>query len=182
MKNILLTSALLLLTSFGFAQTASEPEYIGQVALLNEDNTLTVLPKESAEQKTTSSKWGMIPVPGSSLLDKSKVYLAVKGNSSPTKFSSKNIILIVRGKDHNEEPKKAVGIFKFAQKKKERRYSLAEAGLVTGIKTTNTFNTVPFKANKYGKASYLIELSNLETGEYGIVTTELNEVTTFSIQ
>lgn len=164
------------------AQKVVEPDYIGQVAVMNSDSTLTVLPKEAAEQKASSSKWGMIPIPGSGLFDKVSAYVAVKGSSSPTKFPSDKTILVIRGKDNNEEPKNAFGIFKFEKKKKERRYSLVEAGALSGSKTTASFNTVQFNAKKYGETSYIVELTNLEAGEYGIVTTGVSEITTFSVQ
>lgn len=182
MKKLTLSLMMLFFAFSGFAQKVVEPDYIGQVAVMNSDSTLTVLPKEAAEQKTSSSKWGMIPIPGSGLLDKATAYMAVKGTNSPTKFPSGKTILVIRGKDNNEEPKNAFGIFKFEKKKKERRYSLAEAGVYSGSKMTTSFNTVPFNAKKYGETSYIVELTNLEAGEYGIVTTGLSEVTTFSVQ
>lgn len=181
MKKLLFTAALLALTSFGFAQKIVEPEYIGQVALVNEDSSMVVLPKENAKEKASSTKFGLLPIPGSDLLDKHSVFLYVKGNSSPTKLSSKKIILVIRSKNNDEEPKNAFGIFKFEVKKKERRYSLAEANLL-GAKATTSFNTVPFNAKKFGESSYLVEISNLSEGEYGIVSNGLSEITTFAIQ
>lgn len=49
-----------------FAQvTASEPEFIGQVVVVNADSTTTLLQKEATKVKTGSTKFGYIPIPGS---------------------------------------------------------------------------------------------------------------------
>jgi len=64
------------------------------------------------------------------------------------------------------------------------------------VSTSNTFGTnkstlevIPFKAEKYGESSYLIDLDKKLKGEYGIVVTNPNNVderitvvSTFSIK
>lgn len=181
MKHLILTSALFLAATFGYAQNISEPEYKGQVALVNADSTTTLLQKEVGEHKAKSSAFGMIPIPGSSLLDKTKAYLSVKGNESPNKISSKKFSLIIRVKDNSEEPKNAFGIFKFETKKKERRYQMLSYGF--GSSSTNTnFTTVDYEVKKFGTSSYLVTLSNLETGEYGVVAGDFSSIATFSVK
>lgn len=181
MKSITLTAIMILASTFGYAQKISEPEYIGQVAIVNADSTTTLLQKEAAEQKAKSSGLAYIPIAGAALLDKAKVYLAVKGASSPTKSSAKSLTLVIRAKDNNEEPKAAFGIFKFDAKKKERRYALASSALLS-TKATTTFTTVPYKAKKYGTSSYWVVMENLEPGEYGVVTGDLGSIATFSVK
>ena len=41
MKHLILTSALFLTATLGFAQNITEPEYKGQVAVINADSTTT---------------------------------------------------------------------------------------------------------------------------------------------
>ena len=69
--------------------TVPEPEYKGQVAVINTDSTTTLLQKETGEHKAKSSAFALVPIPGASLLDRTKAYLTVKGAESPNKISSK---------------------------------------------------------------------------------------------
>ena len=108
--------------------TVPEPEYKGQVAVINTDSTTTLLQKETGEHKAKSSAFALVPIPGASFLDRTKAYLTVKGAESPNKISSKKFSLIIRVKDNSEEPKNAFGIFKFETKKKERRFKMADIG------------------------------------------------------
>lgn len=105
MKHLILTSALFLTATLGFAQNITEPEYKGQVAVINADSTTTLLQKETGEHKAKSSAFALVPIPGASLLDRTKAYLTVKGAESPNKISSKKFSLIIRVKDNSEEPK-----------------------------------------------------------------------------
>ena len=74
MKKLFATFTLAILTIVGYAQSQNlEPEYVGQVAVVNADSTTTLLDKEITTLKSKSSMWGLVPVPGSSLLDKSKM-------------------------------------------------------------------------------------------------------------
>ena len=181
MKHLILTTALFLVATFGYAQNISEPEYKGQVAIVNTDSTTALLQKEVGEHKAKSSAFGMIPIPGSSLLDKTKAYLSVKGTESPNKISAKKFSLIIRVKDNSEEPKNAFGIFKFETKKKERRFQLLDFGFGKASANTN-FTTVDYDVKKFGTSSYLVTLSNLEAGEYGVVAGDFSSITTFSVK
>ena len=72
MKHLILTSALFLTATLGFAQNITEPEYKGQVAVINADSTTTLLQKETGEHKAKSSAFALVPIPGASLLDRTK--------------------------------------------------------------------------------------------------------------
>lgn len=163
------------------AQEIAEPDFIGQVFVVNADSTTTLLQKETAEMKTKTTALGYIPLPGASLFDKGKTYLFVRGTSSLNKFPASHITLIVRTQDNNVEPKTAFGVFKFEQKKKECRFVLAEVGTFS-MKATTSFNTVPCSVRKFGNNSYMVRLDHLEAGKYGIVTSDFNNITTFSVE
>lgn len=181
MKQFVLTSALFMAATFGYAQNISEPEYKGQVAIINTDSTTTLLQKETGEHKAKSSAWGMIPIPGSSLLDKTKAYLYVKGAESPNKITSKKFSLIIRVKDNSEEPKNAFGIFKFETKKNERRFKMVDIGFGSASTTTN-FTNVDYEAKKFGTSSYLVTIHDLPAGEYGVVANGFDNIATFSVK
>lgn len=162
--------------------TVPEPEYKGQVAVINADSTTTLLQKETGEHKAKSSAFALVPIPGASLLDRTKAYLTVKGAESPNKISSKKFSLIIRVKDNSEEPKNAFGIFKFeTKKKKERRFKMADIGFGSASATTN-FTTVDYEAKKYGSSSYLVTLHDLPAGEYGVVANGFDSIATFSVK
>ena len=73
-KTILIAMMAFVSCLYVCAQSQSlEPEYVGQVAVVNADSTTTLLDKETTTLKSKSSKWGFVPVAGSSLLDKSKM-------------------------------------------------------------------------------------------------------------
>lgn len=181
MKHLAFISALWLTATFGYAQNISEPEYKGQVVLINADSTTTLLQKELGEQKVKASSFGMIPLPGTALLDKTKAYLSVKGTSSPNRVSPGSS-LIIRVKDNSEEPKNAFGIFKFDVKKKERRYPMADIGILSGAKVNTNFTTIDYVVKKFGESSYLVTLHDLPVGEYGVVAGDFSNVTTFSVK
>ena len=161
--------------------TVPEPEYKGQVAVINADSTTTLLQKETGEHKAKSSAFALVPIPGASLLDRTKAYLTVKGAESPNKISSKKFSLIIRVKDNSEEPKNAFGIFKFETKKKERRFKMADIGFASASATTN-FTTVDYEAKKFGSSSYLVTLNDLPAGEYGVVANGFDSIATFSVK
>ena len=97
MKKSIITLVIAMVAMSSFAQSKSiEPEYIGQVVILNADSTTTLLQKETAKMKTKSSKWGMLPIPGASMLDKSKVKLTIKGTEAPVKVKAGALTLIIK--------------------------------------------------------------------------------------
>lgn len=183
MKTLLI-AVMMFIASAGsvMAQNVNEPGYIGQVAHVKEDGKQLLLTKEEAQMKTKTSGFGYIPIPGSSLLDKGKTFLQVKGSSSPTKIGKGKNTFIIRVKDNNEDPKNALGVFKFEAKKKERRFMMAEVGVLSGVKATTSFNTVPYEVKKYGESSYMVTIHDLAPGEYGIVTSDIGNVSTFSVE
>ena len=78
MKNFMMGVMMFLTcTTTSMAQGFKEPEYIGQVSLVQSANSQVILEKEEAEMKTKTSGFGYIPIPGSSLLDKGKTFLRV---------------------------------------------------------------------------------------------------------
>lgn len=183
MKTTLLSIAVFCCMASAQAQkvTVPEPEYKGQVAVINADSTTTLLQKETGEHKAKSSAFALVPIPGASLLDRTKAYLTVKGAESPNKISSKKFSLIIRVKDNSEEPKNAFGIFKFETKKKERRFKMADIGFGSATATTN-FTTVDYEAKKFGTSSYLVTLNDLPAGEYGVVANGFDSIATFSVK
>lgn len=164
-----------------YAQKISEPEYIGQVAIVNADSTITVLPTEKTEVKTKSNGMFYIPVAGS-LLGKCQTMMIVKGATSQTTVPSSNVKLIVRVDDNNVDPHKKIGFIKFEVKKKERRFAMAQAGTLSGISQKTIYDDLSFKAVKIGTSSYLVTLDKIAPGEYGLVEGETMNIVTFKVK
>ncbi|MGM9702477.1 MAG: hypothetical protein ACI3YZ_02855 [Prevotella sp.] len=182
MKKLFATFALVMLAVAGYAQSQNlEPEFIGQVVLINADSTATPLQKEIAKFKTNSSKWGWIPVPGAALLDKSKCNIVVKGTESPTKLKGGRLTFIIRAEKNDADPRTVFGVFMFEVKKKTREFQMAQAGLLSGVESTTNFNTVETKVEKYGDHSYKVTIENAKPGQYGIATDFVN-IATFGVE
>ncbi len=184
MKKILLIIMVIVASMTTSAQNKiTEPEYDYQIAVLNADSTLTFLQKEKTSVKAKSSMFGMIPVPGSGLLDRAKVNLIVKGTTSATIIPGKNIDLVIRlGEGMAKDPKSLIGIIKFNVKKKHREYKMADVGLIGGADVSQ-YNSVDWNGRKYGNSSYLISLRDLEPGEYGVLAGgDSSMIVTFSIK
>lgn len=172
--------ALLLTTGSAFAQKNIVPEYTGQVAVLNADSTITVLEREKSKMKTKSTMWGMIPIPGSGMLDKAKGSLVIKGKESPTKVEGK-VTLIFNAGENTKAPSDMFGVIKFEVGKKDRSYVILETSM-SGITTNVSFSDVLANVKKYGTDCYIINFGKLEPGEYGIITSGFSEIYTFSVK
>lgn len=183
MKKLTTTIAMAVVMQGSYAQTEKfEPEFIGQVVVVNADSTTTLLQKETTSMKTSTTKFGYIPIPGAGLLDKSKVNMVVKGAESKTMLKSGQLTFVIRVGKNDADPKDVFGIFQFEVKKKNRQYAMAEAGVLTGVKSTTTFNTVPAQVKKYGTESYMIVIEDAKPRQYAITTTDITNVSTFGVE
>lgn len=182
MKKLFL-SLVIVATSVGcFAQSKNiEPEYIGQVVILNADSTTELLQKEAASMKVKSSKWGMLPIPGSGLLDKAKTKLTIKGKEAPVSVPAGKVTLIIKAASNDQEPNKVFGVMKFEVEKKARTFLMGEVSLIGGMNATMNYSNVPFIAKKYGNSCYIITIENAEPGEYA-VNTDFSQMSTFSVK
>ena len=165
--------------------TVAEPEFAEETILLTSDKSGTLLKRENGTVKTKA---------GASLyltgIGKVKSRLTLKGTQSPSPVKGKSTTrLIIKAKDNNTDPNSFINIFKFEVKGNERRYQLAEAGTLSKTETNN-LSSVDYQAKKYGTCSYLLKLTDLEPGEYGIVLGDPNnentknsmKVTTFTVE
>ena len=188
MKKMIVAMALLML---GFSNiqaqdvTVKEPEFAEETLLLTGDDSAVKLTRENAVIKTKA---------GASLyltgIGKVKSRLTLKGTTSTSKAKgAATTRLIIKAEDNNTDPNSFINIFKFEVKGKERRYQLAETGTLSKTEENN-LASVAYEAKKYGEASYLLILNDLEPGEYGIVIGDPNsdnsknsmKVTTFSVE
>lgn len=182
MKKLIILFVSVMVTMTASAQSKNlEPEYIGQVVVVNADSTTTLLQGEKATLKTGSSKWGYIPVPGSHLLDKTKSHVTIKGSESPITLPKGRLTFIVKCEKNDVDPKNAIGIIQFEVKNKKRQYKVGETSLLSGMDIATSYSNVPFKAEKYGEKSYMVVIENAEPGQYGFMAA-FTEYLTFGVK
>ncbi|MBK8810690.1 MAG: hypothetical protein IPN69_08150 [Acidobacteria bacterium] len=145
----------------------SEPEFIGEAFVLKADESTISLDKEIGEfsegMSWSANSWKALS-------------LEVAGNKAKQRFiATEPLQLVVRAVDNNSDPLAIVSIYKLKSKKKSRTVLISKDNSGTLMKSrTNTKDLIRFTGKKFGTSSYLITLSDLAPGEYGIVVTNPN--------
>ena len=183
MKKFAMIIVSLMAAMSGFSQTTvAEPEFIGQVIVVNADSTTILLQKEQASMKASSTSFGLIPIPGSGLLDKSRTNLVVKGKESKITLNQGRLTLIIRAEKNDIDPVSILGVFQFDVKKGKRQFKMAEMNSVGGFDFNMSFNNVKYVAKKYGEHSYMVVIENAEPGQYGIILNDIYNISTFGVK
>lgn len=168
-KFNLLIFIYLLLQSFSTVAQTKEPDFIGEAYLLNGQGEKMPLDKEiAAYTKGISLKansWNALS-------------LEIVGSKAQTRITKGHPIkLVVRAKDNESDPLSFIRVYRLQAKKKKRVTILSEDNSGTLMKSrTYTENQLSFIGEKYGKSSYLITIKGIETGEYGIVVSNPNNI------
>lgn len=168
-------------TSVNAQVTVSEPEFIGQVKLLTSDSTGIILEKEKASMKSKSTHFGMIPIPGASLLDKTKTCMSLSGSSAKNTVPSGTVRFIIRVERTDVDPSTFLRILKFDVKKKSRESKISEVGILQGF-NIDLNSTSAYDVQKYGQSSLLITMKDVQPGQYGITTTMWMDASTFGVE
>lgn len=144
-----------------------EPEFIGEAYAIATDGTPKALDKELAEF-TSGISWSSNSWNATSL--------QVPGGKAQTRFSrDQPLQLVVRAVDNQSDPLTVVSVYTFKSKRKSRQVVLSENNSGNLMKSqTHTKDLVRFSGRKHGESSYLISLSDLPPGEYGIVVANPN--------
>ena len=139
MRKLYFLLYVLTLTSTVITAQVTEPDFIGEVLLLNEDSSLTQLDKEIGDLVSgiswSTNSWDALT-------------LEVNGSKSQLRLKLKSLQLIVRAVDNN-------------------------SGTLLKSKT-HSENIIRFSGKRYGNSSYIINLEDLETGEYGVLVLNPN--------
>ena len=160
----------------------AEPEYIGQVLMLTSDTTAQELTRENVRQQVKSTHFGAIPLPGTSLLDKTRMSSVIAGPHAPHSFSAGVHRFLIRTDSSDQDPQMLIAIWKMTVKKKNREHKTGEVGILTGASMNVTGSDIPFQAQKYGEHSCLVTLPEMEPGEYAITFPGQPQVSTFTIR
>lgn len=141
MKLILFTC--MLLSCFMASGQIQEPKFSGDVAILNEDGTLTLIQNDDARFSATFN-------------------VSVDGEAAAVSVPAKTTIqVIVKTDDMNTSPKTLITAFKMKVKKGKRSASMGAYGIKSKDIVKYTYDT-------FGESSYILTFTDLEPGEYGI--------------
>lgn len=108
-------------------------------------------------------------------IPKLKIYVDKKYSNLRAKLGEQKIILHVPNQD--EDPNAIIKVAKFSVEK-TRKLSLARINEITGTVSfgIQDYQTIPFKAQKYGSSSILITVDLTESGEYCIMLNTPNNI------
>lgn len=183
MKKLMISIVAVMTAVCGYAQENKlEPEYIGQIAVLNADSTTTLLERESTTMKSKSSALYYLPVPGSSLLYKNKDYLTIEGKESKTKLQKGKLVFVARAERNDVDPKTLFGVIKLEVKKNKRQWKWGEYTATGGSGMKVLASDLDFETKKLGQASYEITVEIAEPGQYAFMTADFRSMSTFGVE
>lgn len=152
----------------------TEPEFSGVVLFVNDSVGSGIRLEQQAcsmQTKTNGAKM-FIPFANAKVTSRS----VVNGCCSPIKIdSASSIRFIIKVKDNSVDPASLFNIFKLVSEKDLRAVELSSVSTYGGAKS-GEIKLYPFYAQKYGTSSYLIEIVNLERGEYAITLPERRDL------
>jgi hypothetical protein len=167
-----------------YAQDIAEPDFIGEVIAVKDGESTGLLEKNTVQLKTKAGASLYIVGVGSV-----KTRITVDGCCSKTTFkTSDDFSFIVKAVDNNTDPISIISIFKFEEKKNERRAEMSSSTTFGGA-SSNNLEYLRFSAKKYGTSSYILTLNEKPAGQYGIIVKNPNSldeknliVATFAIE
>jgi hypothetical protein len=167
MKKILLTAICIFAAYiFSYAQEdIAEPDFIGEVAVVQNGKSTGILEKNTVKIKSTNlANIGF---------GTAKSHIIIEGCCAKTVLSEGgDWQFIVRAVDNNTDPLSIISVFRFKEKKKERRAEVASATIFGS--SSNNLDYIEFTGKKYGTNSYLVTLKEKVAGQYGIIVTNPN--------
>ncbi|WP_372756048.1 hypothetical protein [Labilibaculum sp.] len=180
MKRILLIFGLTLFINFTYSQTINitESEFTGVIVYVNDTIGEGIkLEQQTISTSTRANAASFVPVVGFAA-GKSKSKNIVKGSSSSVKLNNNNKLqFIVKVANNSVDPSTILNIFKLSSNRKKniRTLKIGSYNAIGGSKSGN-INYIPFSAKKYGENSYLIQIDNIESGEYAMTLVERRDL------
>lgn len=168
-KLIALFLSINFIISLSVKAQLNEPEFIGEVYKIQDDNSTISIDKDIAAFTSgiswSSNSWNALSI-------------EIQEKHAQTRFSSAETLkFIVRAVDNNSDPLSIISIYKLKAKRKKRTVLISEDNSGTLMKSrTNSKDLMRFNGKKHGASSYIIELKNLKPGEYGIIVSNPNTI------
>lgn len=146
----------------------TEPEFSETFIYVNDSIGSGIkLEQQTCSARSKANGVSYVPVVGM-FAGKSTSKGVVQGAKSTVQIDkSRKTYFIVKVKDNSIDPTTVINIFKLYPSKEERHVIVATAKTMGGTKA-GEIEFLKFTGKKYGTSSYLIELDNLESGEYAM--------------
>lgn len=144
-----------------------EPEFIGEVYLIKDNDQYELLDKESGEVKS-----------GVSFRANSfnALSLYVAGKSAKLRVSEGLCTFIIRCVDNQSDPMSIITLYKLTSSSKKRSVILSRDNSDNWLNSkTYSKNKQKFEAKKYGNSSYILTIE-LDEGEYGFKVNNPNNI------
>ena len=165
----LITVMALLASALTISAQSKEPEFVGEVALVNGDST-TLLDKEYLKTNTSVDASLVLFGLGSA---RTRVEVS-KRNSQVRVNEGEAFRLIAKAKDNLSDPMSVIRVFQFAMYHNSRKAEVSSADVFSGV-SGNKLNNITYKAVKYGSSSYDLAFNGLAAGEYGVIVFNPNQ-------
>ena len=170
MKNFIFSLLFFFIGVCAFSQESTqEPDFIGEVLIKADSSNFVKMSKQmggfASGMSWSSNSWYARS-------------LELPGAKAETRVPfGTTIQLIVKAVDNESDPMSIIKIFAFKRKHSKRCTILSQHNEGTLLKSKNhTEDLLNFSAKKYGKSSYLIEITGIKKGEYGIIVSNPNGV------
>lgn len=162
-------SAISMFNAIATEVIVAEPEFSGDIYLVSADGTaLEELEVQTIKAKTQANA-GMWLSGG--MGGKVRTRYEVEKTASPKRLENGNeIYFLFKSNDNSINPKNCFSIFKLDVAKKRRYAEVASSSTFGGTEVTGG-SSLQFSGTKYGETSYLIKVTGLEAGEYGVNST-----------
>ena len=170
MRKILFGMLFIVAISNYAQDKVKEPTFVGEAFILKSDNSAIDLEKEQVQFKTRAGV--SVYLAG---IGKVKTKIDIPGCCSKAVYNSNDDLkLVVRAVDNKTDPLSIIQVFKFKKRKRKRLAELASVGTFAGGSSKN-LDYLRFKAEKYGKSSYILTIKEFEHGaEYGVIVNNPN--------
>ena len=175
-KSLLLLATILGILSVS-AQGIPEPEFIGEVLIVDLDKgQYRLLPKERASKRNMR------------VFNTTTTRLILSSKESDLKLGdNNNYSVIIKAANNEHDPRSLFQVIKLGVNNSNERYVEIGSSSATTYVASSEANTqafVSFSAKKYGESSYILTFP-ITPGEYGIITDTHDDayqiISTFSI-
>jgi len=159
MKKVLITSIILLMGRFIYAQDTSflkEPEFAGEGYLIYNNKLIPI--EKNKVNIATKLYWSAVGLK-----------IVVPGCCSKVTTKSGDLELVLKVSDNSISPSSNLEITKLNSDANNRSIEYMKIGNHGRMKEGTKMETLNFEARKFGSSSYYIKLKNVSPGEYGII-------------
>ncbi len=181
-RGKIIANAFLIIVSCLFANTINaqstniaEPEFSGNIVYVNGTNGSGIkLEQQTTSVNTRANGAAYVPIYGV-FAGKATSKNVVEGSCSPVQIEKKpKMSFIVRVSDNSVDPVTVINIFKLKSEKDTRTLEVASAKI--GSSKSAGIKYLAFNGTKYGQSSYLVEIDNIDPGEYAITLANRRDI------